>query len=223
MVFGLGGGPIVLATREVEECLNVNISELMGGDEAWIITPYATMGALGHQRRALAEAAKRGANISFVVRDEVAQVGPAERDLAEARANGLKLYKFHRLHAKLYWFERGDAILTSANLVDGSFEASTEVGICVPGGGLHYDLRDWIQKVIEPGLKSVGAAEGYCIRCAERVEFNPGAPYCRPHYTVWAQFSNRDYEEKFCHKCGTRGPSTMGRPLCPKCFGLRLR
>ena len=221
MVFGRDTTPDVLTTREVEECLNSNIAVLREGDEAWIITPYATMGALGPQRRALAEASKRGANISFVVRDEAAQVGPAERDMAEACANGLKLYKLHRLHAKLYWFENGDAIVTSANLVDGSFEASVEVGICVPGGALHAVLRDWIEGEIEPKLKRVGVDEGHCIRCGDSVEFNPSKPYCPSHYAIWAQFSNRDYEEKFCHKCGARGPSTMGRPLCPKCFAAR--
>lgn len=245
MVFGFGSTPRVLGTREIEECLNDNIADLLEGDEAWIITPYATMGALGHQRRALAEASKRGAHISFVVRDETAQVGPAERDLAEACSNGMRLYRFHRLHAKLYWFAHGTAIVTSANLVDGSFESSTEIGIFVPGGGLHEQLREWIRKEIEPGLKPivapgkhgtsglkidarsrgrVGASAnhgGHCIRCGKNIPRDLDKPYCLEHFKSWAVYSNPEYEEKHCHLCGRDAKTSMMRPRCYACFKER--
>ncbi len=242
MVFGLSGSPRVMATRQVEECLNENIADLQEGDEAWVITPYATMGALGHQRRALAEASKRGGIISFVVRDEASQVGPAERDLLEACSNGMRLYGFHRLHAKLYWFENGDAIVTSANLIDGSFEASTEIGICVPGGSLHGELRNWITIEIEPQLRLLGASKkgrsttprntaqsrhqasavaqgsGRCIRCGKSIPKDLSRPYCLAHYKSWAMYSNPEYGEKQCHICGIEAKTSMEKPRCYACF-----
>lgn len=229
-MFGLGKAPILLTTREIEACLNDLFNSTNENDEVWLITPYATMSKLSSQRRSIAEAAKRKAKISFVVRNEEDQVKPLIEDLSEAISYGLKAYSFDRLHAKIYWFENNGCIFTSANLIDGSFELSTEIGLFIDAGNiLHNDIREWIKNVIEPDIKVLGklkktlnlhnnAEGGYCIRCRKSIEFDSSKPYCMEHYKSWGKYSNFDYTEKYCHKCGREHESSMKRPLCISCF-----
>jgi phosphatidylserine/phosphatidylglycerophosphate/cardiolipin synthase-like enzyme len=232
-VFGIGRAPQLLATRDIEVCLTDLLNSIEENEEAWIITPYATMKQLSSQRRAIAEAAKRKANISFVVRDEENQVTPVKEDLSEAISSGLKVFSFFRLHAKVYWFEKTACILTSANLVDGSFEASTEIGLVIDAGNsLHDQVREWIKVEIEPGLKKIFlnsdvkqqnfknrySNNGHCIRCNKEIEYNQEKPYCVEHYKSWGKYSNPEYTEKYCHKCGKEYETSMKKPICFQCF-----
>lgn len=232
-MFGFGKAPELLTTRQIEVCLNDLLASIEEDEEVWIITPYATMKQLSSQRRAIAEAVKRKAKVSFVVRDEEDQVRPLREDLSEAISSGLRAYSFNRLHAKVYWFERSACILTSANLVDGSFESSTEVGIVIASGStLHYQVREWIKEEIEPGLKKIGQNNnvnqhnsrkehvgiGHCIRCNREIEYNLSKPYCSEHYKSWEKYSNPEYSEKYCHKCGKENESSMKKPMCFQCF-----
>lgn len=60
---------------------------------------------------------------------------------------------------------------------------------------------------------------GYCIRCGKNIAYDLKAPYCPDCYSVWAKYKDPDYEEKFCHMCGTSNKSTaMNKPLCISCF-----
>lgn len=235
-MLGFGKSVRLLKTRDVEQDLNGLFLNVEKDDEVWIITPYATMDKLTALRRVISETAARGVNVSFVVRDQPDQVEPAKKHLKEAVENGLKLYSFHRLHAKVYWFEFNGSILTSANLVDGSFESSTEIGLGIEPGKLHDDIRNWIDDVIKPGLKSLSnppkekhlptkrittkakKGEGYCIRCKKGIPFNPEKPYCLTHYKSWAKYENLDYEEEYCLKCGKSNHSTMKKPVCYSCY-----
>ncbi|MFA7332523.1 MAG: phospholipase D family protein [Candidatus Delongbacteria bacterium] len=241
MLMGIGKVPIILETREIEDALLQSISQLDENKSAWIITPYLTIEKLSTIRRAISEACKRKATVNVVVRDEPEQLAPAKQGLSEAISHGLNLFAFHRLHAKLYWFENDYGIVTSANLVDGSFEASTELGLYVPAGTLHNELREWITKVIEPGLRSVNSqpaekkfpkfpaskpmeaksapnTNGFCIRCSSSINLSPEKPYCIEHYRSWSYYSNPDFEEKVCHSCGKPNKSTMNKPVCYACF-----
>jgi len=136
---------------------------------------------------------------------------------------------------KFIGFENSACILTSANLVDGSFEASTEVGLGIPAGRLHEEIRSWIGRIIEPGLKQISKIKpkskqvrkstpkarvksGHCIRCGKNIALNPGKPYCAEHFKSWAKYSNSDYEEKFCHSCGKPQKSSLNKPQCYSCF-----
>jgi hypothetical protein len=241
MLMGIGKVPSILETREIEDALLQSIGSLVEGDSAWIITPYLTIDKLSTIRRAISEACKRKVTINVVVRDEPDQLNPAKQGLSEAIAHGLNLFSFHRLHAKLYWFENNCGIVTSANLVDGSFEASTELGLFVQAGTLHNELRDWISKVIEPGLKTIteksiekkfpklpatkildpkptSFSGGFCIRCSTIIPLSTDKPYCIEHYRSWSFYSNPDFEEKTCHSCGKPNKSTMKKPICYSCF-----
>lgn len=240
MVLGFGREPGILQTRDIEDCLLNVMGDLDDRDEAWLITPYLTIDKLNTLRRQITEACKRGATVNVVVRDEPDQVNPARSGFKEALSHGLNLYAFHRLHAKVYWFANQCCVITSANLVDGSFEGSTEIGVIAEPGSLHDTIRGWIAEIIEPGLKVISArhptrskaakpkpsarvnsgngSKGLCIRCGAAIPLNIERPYCLEHYRVWDQYRNRNYEEKFCHSCGKPGRPTMARPVCDKCY-----
>jgi len=240
MVLGFGRGPGIIGTRDIEDALLQAIGALDAGDEAWLISPYLTIDKLSSLRRQVTEACKRGATINVVVRDEPNQVNPARTGFREALSHGLNLYAFHRLHAKVYWFGDRPSIITSANLVDGSFEGSTEIGVIADPGSFHEDIRAWIEDVIEPGLKAISAQEkprsrvvrskpglgsgsgkkskGQCIRCGTAIPLNLERPYCLEHYRSWEQYKNPAYEEKVCHSCGKPGKPTMAKPVCYECY-----
>ncbi len=60
---------------------------------------------------------------------------------------------------------------------------------------------------------------GYCIRCGKTIAYDSKAPYCPDCYSVWAKYKDPDYEEEFCHQCGTPHElTTMNRPLCNSCY-----
>lgn len=61
-------------------------------------------------------------------------------------------------------------------------------------------------------------AKGYCIRCGDRKKFDFQKPLCRDCYDEWAFYSNPDYEEDCCHKCGRDWGTTIDRPLCTSCW-----
>jgi len=66
--------------------------------------------------------------------------------------------------------------------------------------------------------------KGYCIRCGKSITYDLDAPYCPDCYRVWNKFKDPNYEEDFCHWCGTPNElTTKNRPLCNSCYKKSLR
>lgn len=66
--------------------------------------------------------------------------------------------------------------------------------------------------------------KGYCIRCGERITFDVDTPYCPNCYRVWKKYKDPNYEEEYCHWCGTPNePTTLKKPLCNSCYGKSQR
>lgn len=62
---------------------------------------------------------------------------------------------------------------------------------------------------------------GYCIRCGEKIAFDPKHPLCDKCYPVWAKYSDSKYAEKYCHICGKDIPSHKScydKPICRSCY-----
>ncbi len=213
-MFGWGTSQQLLSTRQVEDCLSAGIANLEAGDEAWIITPYATMSKLGPTKRGIVEAARRDAKITVVVRDEPEQVNPLVADMKEAVASGVKLGALYRLHAKVYWFENYGCILTSANLIDGSFESSHEIGLYVSGGSIYDQVRNWIGETIEPKMRDLeSVAQSGSSRGKPRVAgTRAGGGLARPQ--VASNKSNGGY----CIRCGGSIKYDPAKPFCLQHF-----
>ena len=70
-----------------------------------------------------------------------------------------------------------------------------------------------VKKKVKPRV-----TKGYCIRCGDRKKFDFKKPLCLDCYDEWAFYSNPDYEEDCCHKCGRDWGTTIDRPLCTNCW-----
>ena len=66
--------------------------------------------------------------------------------------------------------------------------------------------------------RQTAAQQGCCVRCGRVITWNPEAPFCRPCFSVWAQYEDPDYEEQFCHSCGRPSPTSMSKPECYSCY-----
>lgn len=189
-----------------------------------LVTPWATLGELGSIRRTILLAIQRGVKTTLIIRDEDKTIAKVVEDAKELLSAGMNLYTVQRLHAKVYWSEQ-QALLTSANLIEGSFDKSVEFGLLVTGGDLHAQVRDFIKNLplarqfsTERHSKKSKRDNGFCIRCRKEIPLSEAQPYCRPHYEVWAEYENPDYKDRYCHGCGEEFPATKRKPLCRTCF-----
>lgn len=60
--------------------------------------------------------------------------------------------------------------------------------------------------------------QAYCIRCADRINFDVERPFCSDCYWEWAQWQNEDYKEEHCHRCGQERTTSFAKPLCRMCY-----
>jgi hypothetical protein len=82
-----------------------------------------------------------------------------------------------------------------------------------------YNKSTYKTPVIAKPLKPKYHAEyGYCIRCEEKIDFNPEKPYCENCFSIWVQFENPDYLENVCHRCGNEFGTSMNKPLDNNCY-----
>ncbi len=88
---------------------------------------------------------------------------------------------------------------------------------------LMKDERVSINKVTtkkETTIKNVTKPRGYCIRCQNRITYNPDRPYCSDCFSIWAQYENPEYPENVCHRCGEYADTSMDYPQDKKCYNL---
>jgi hypothetical protein len=72
------------------------------------------------------------------------------------------------------------------------------------------------QPTIRPSREEIDLKEiGYCIRTGEKIPFNPKRPFSEKGYRSWAQYENKDYPEKYCHRTGEKsfGKTSMRNPI----------
>jgi phosphatidylserine/phosphatidylglycerophosphate/cardiolipin synthase-like enzyme len=72
----------------------------------------------------------------------------------------------------------------------------------------------------KPLIQSPSKSEikiGYCIRCGTKMGLDPNKPLCSKCYPIWAKYSNRSYNEKYCHICGKESYQTINDPVCKSC------
>ena len=60
--------------------------------------------------------------------------------------------------------------------------------------------------------------KGFCIRCKRRKKYEFAKPLCNGCYDIWVEYSNPDYIEDHCHKCGKQWDTTIDSPLCISCW-----
>lgn len=60
--------------------------------------------------------------------------------------------------------------------------------------------------------------KGFCIRSGVEIPFNIERPFSYDAYKKWAEYSNPEYPEKFCHFTGepSNGETTCSKPIMKK-------
>ena len=193
--------------------------------ELWLVSPYAHLHEVEDIQRAILKRASQGTHVHLVVRDQHDQIkaldgyGPA---LVEAH---VRLFALEGLHARIYWSEE-EAILGSFDLRGASFTNSVEVGLLIPKGDLHAEVRDFIGREITYDARKIAAfgearaaGKGHCIRCGVPIPLDPERPYCWAHFRDWVARQDADEEEKFCLRCGRGARTSRRQPLCQACRG----
>lgn len=78
-----------------------------------------------------------------------------------------------------------------------------------------------LKELLKDALSTILSGEeldAYCIRCGDKIPFDPDHPLCDECYWEWALYKNPNYTEHYCHSCGGKFRTTYGKPLCYSCF-----
>ncbi len=170
------------------------------------------------------------------------ELAPEEMSYLEGLSY-VRLYFSRNLHAKCYLNEN-KMIIASMNLYEFSQQHNKEMGLLIDTSDendrivyddAYKDITSILQnsedfsyvkappkdsKTGKPKAKSTDNTEskGKCIRCGIEIKIDPMHPYCSKCFSSWKKYENPEYEEKYCHICGTDHKSTIDKPVCYSCF-----
>lgn len=205
-----------------------------------LISPYLQISKTLYER--LKDASKKQVQIRIVYGKD--ELKPNEKN-SLAELENVSLFFFENLHAKCYLNE-SKMIITSMNMYEFSEKTNREMGVLIDRGSdkeiydkavsevksiidsaesvsLKKEERTSITKVsskTETTSKTGTKPRGYCIRCQNRISYNPEKPYCLECFNVWVQYENYEYPENVCHRCGEYRETSMEYPQDKKCYNL---
>ncbi|MDR0970189.1 MAG: phospholipase D family protein [Lentimicrobiaceae bacterium] len=199
-----------------------------------LVSPYLRISPIFFDR--LKDASNRNVAIRIIYGKKELQ---SEEFKKLTELKNLKLFYLENLHAKCYSNET-QMIITSMNMHEFSEVNNREMGILID----RNNDKDIFDKAKEEVRSIIDAAEqedlkfsnkekttqrtlskkfnedtrGFCIRCGTRIPFNPNRPYCGKCFSVWVQYEDELYEEKYCHSCGAKDYDIcMISPFCGDC------
>ncbi|MCU0416334.1 MAG: phospholipase D family protein [Cytophagaceae bacterium] len=203
-----------------------------------LVSPYLQISKTFFER--LKDASNKNVSIKIIYGKD--ELKPNERNsLAELK--NVELYFFENLHAKCY-FNETKMVITSMNMYEFSEKNNREMGVLI-NRNIDKELFDKavaetysiIQSAEQVSLRKVDRPiftnkkqqdnnqnkykriiRGYCIRCENRIDYNPTRPYCGDCFSIWSQYENPDYQENVCHRCGEYEMTSMNKPQCYHCY-----
>lgn len=204
-----------------------------------LVSPYLQISKTFYER--LKDASNKGVAIKIIFGKD--ELKPNEKNsLAELK--NVELYFFENLHAKCY-FNETKMVITSMNMYEFSEKNNREMGVLIDRAAdkdlfdkavnetssiiqsaeqisLGKTNRPIFNQSVNNGNSNSGKRpkqiRGYCIRCQNRIEYDPHRPLCEDCFSVWAQYSNPEYQENVCHRCGEFDDVSMNKPQCYDCF-----
>jgi phosphatidylserine/phosphatidylglycerophosphate/cardiolipin synthase-like enzyme len=205
-----------------------------------LVSPYLQISKTFYER--LKDASNKNVSIKIIYGKD--ELKPNEKNsLAELK--NIELFYFQNLHAKCYLNEN-KMVITSMNMYEFSEKTNREMGVLIDriaDKELFEKAVNEVKSILEssesvplkkserqptlnasvsqannPKQKTQTKLRGYCIRCEERIDFNPTKPYCAICFSTWAQYENPDYEENVCHLCGEYEETSMNKPLDYDCY-----
>ncbi|MEX2232318.1 MAG: phospholipase D-like domain-containing protein [Cyclobacteriaceae bacterium] len=146
-----------------------------------------------------------------------------------------RVYFKRYLHAKFFYNEK-ELLIGSMNLSEVSGRNNFELGVLFKG--IEYqeaikkvkfeakeiidDSIEWSQLIKKGQPKLLTKTEqrtGMCIRCQEKIKFDPFNPLCPACLSVWSEWENSYYLESYCHGCGRpRDGISKALPQCKPCY-----
>ncbi len=201
-----------------------------------LVSPYLQLSKTLYER--LLDASMKRVRITIIFGKD--ELKPNERK-SLANLENLNLLFFENLHAKCYFNEK-EMVITSMNMYEFSEKNNREMGVFVTRLNDEHLFQSAVNETysiiqssnsislkvnnhnrnstIKRGyyIPKIKDTRGYCIRCEERIYYNPDSPYCRDCFSIWYQFENYEYEENVCHSCGRPGVTSMGKPECYTCY-----
>lgn len=202
-----------------------------------LVSPYLQLSKTLYER--LKDTSKRKVSITVIYGKD--ELKPNERN-SIAELENLRLYYFENLHAKCY-FNESSMVITSMNMYAFSEKNNREMGVQIDrniDSDLYLKAVNEIASIKHSSefiplnksdrnifhnakestnkKKTESKVRGYCIRCEERIPFNPNKPFCGNCFIIWAQFENNEYPENVCHCCGEYESINMEYPQCYSCF-----
>ena len=222
----LNSSPLALLTDEqIEPKLLALIQEAR--DWVWLVSPYLDL--WGHLRDTIRLAVNKGVRVIVIVRADERVL--SSEDVRWLTQNSVTVAVSENLHAKIYMSEQ-HVLVGSMNLTEYSTLNSHEIAFIVQNQQLARQIRKYVTdnllvsaRLIEASevirSKNVQAGRGFCIRCGQRIAFDPNRPLCAEDYETWATYSNGSYPENFCHSCGRPTAVNKAMPLCQECYQSR--
>jgi phosphatidylserine/phosphatidylglycerophosphate/cardiolipin synthase-like enzyme len=224
-----------LTTRGISYRLEQLIDQ--ANTQLTFISPYLKVPVTLLERMKAAE--RRGVLIQMVYGKK--DLKNQERDKLRALKKVAIRYSEH-LHAKCYANESA-IIIGSMNLYDYSEFNNLEMGVLLTAGDgdVFVKAREEVRRVLESSVheqppsvvrevlatllqrpkvtnRSPSIRTGSCIRCKSSIPYRPQAPLCDSCFKSWVAWSNEDYPERNCHRCGKVADVSKARPLCYSCF-----
>lgn len=221
-----------------------NIENIIIGAKSKLIlvSPYLQISKTFYER--LKDASNKGVQIKIIYGKD--ELKPNERNsLAELK--NVQLFFFENLHAKCY-FNENTMVITSMNMYEFSEKNNREMGVLIDKvkdkelfdkavaetlsivqSAEEIPLRKATRQVVQKETKKEGllgkllfkkVVRGYCIRCEDRIDYDPERPFCVDCYHKWNIYGNEDYVENVCHRCGEYEKTTMAKPQCYDCFDI---
>jgi len=220
------------------------LREAQPAETVYLVTPYVRFDT--RIREAIEEARGNKADIKFIIRSDADH---SIEDVNWLIKNRVEILQVKNLHAKVYVSPKM-AVIASMNLHTFSGSESQECGVKIIDtktiSKLTEAINKWISQATVLDAFSVGKikqprdskdqfvampthqtaikVKGFCIRCSTKIVYNPKYPLCDEHYKIWEKYSDENYPEKVCHRCGkpeltalSKMPS-YGYPLCKRCY-----
>lgn len=179
-----------------------------------IVSPYLDPGNVVAE--AVLEAKSRGVYVRMYTHTKQVHDPTARAAIGRLGARGVQIFHHPNLHAKLCINER-QVVVSSLNLVAGSFVDSYEAGISTDNGGVHNKARRYVDKTIAKSDlctrldgPELAPPHGFCIRTGVKIKFDPRRPIEYGEY----RRSGGDETGKYCHACGQAARTSVARPFC---------
>lgn len=204
-----------------------------------LVSPYLQISKTFYER--LKDASNKSVAIKIIYGKD--ELKPNERN-SLAELNNVELFFFENLHAKCY-FNETKMVITSMNMYEFSEKNNREMGVLIERkndvelfdkavnetlsiiqSAEFIALRKSDRQIYQDNKRQPDSKpakykkviRGYCIRCETRIDYDPNRPYCGECYSIWAQYSNSDYQENVCHRCGQYEMTSMAKPQDYECY-----